>query len=45
VAKHATGPFLTGYIPELDVTPKLNDKDAMFYQLQISVLHWCIKLG
>jgi hypothetical protein len=39
------GPFPSGYIPELNVTPKLNDKDVMLYQLQISVLHWCVKLG
>jgi hypothetical protein len=25
--------------------PKLNDKDATFYQSQIGVLHWCIELG
>ena len=45
LAKHAMGPFPTGYIPELDLMPKLNNKDTTFYQLQISVLHGCIKLG
>jgi hypothetical protein len=45
LAKRAMGPFLTGYIQELDMTPELNNKDMMFYQSQISVLHWCIKLG
>jgi hypothetical protein len=30
LAKHALGPFPTGYIPELDTTPELNDKDATF---------------
>jgi hypothetical protein len=45
LAKRATGPFPTGYIPELDMMPKLNNKDAMFYQSQISVLCWCVKLG
>jgi hypothetical protein len=44
LAKWATGPFPTGYILELDTTPELNDKDAMFYQSQIGVLRWCIEL-
>jgi hypothetical protein len=43
--KHASGPFLSGYVPELDMSAKLNDKDASFYQSQISVLHWCVELG
>jgi hypothetical protein len=45
LAKCASGPFPTGYIPELDTTPELNDKDATFYQSQIGVLHWCVELG
>jgi hypothetical protein len=45
LAKRASGPFLTGYIPELDSTPELNDTDATFYQSQIGVLHWCVELG
>jgi hypothetical protein len=45
LAKRATGPFPTGYTPELDMTPKLNDKDATFYQSQIGVLHWRVELG
>jgi hypothetical protein len=45
LAKQPSGPFLTGYIPELDTMPKLNDKDTTFYQLQIGVLHWCMELG
>jgi hypothetical protein len=45
LAKHASGPFPTGYIPELDTTPKLNDKDATFYQSKTSVLCWCVELG
>jgi hypothetical protein len=36
LAKRAMGPFPTGYIPELYMMPKLNDKDVMFYQSQIS---------
>jgi hypothetical protein len=45
LAKRASGPYLTGYIPELDTTPELNDKDATFYQSQIGVLRWCVELG
>jgi hypothetical protein len=46
LAKCAMGPFPTGYIKEqVDTMPKLNDKDATFYQSQIGVLCWCVKLG
>jgi hypothetical protein len=45
LAKRALGPFPTGYIPELDTTPALNNKDATFYQSQIGVLRWCVQLG
>jgi hypothetical protein len=45
LAKHAMGPFPTGYIQELDTMPQLNDKDATFYQSQIRVLCWCVELG
>jgi hypothetical protein len=45
LAKQTTGPFPTGYTPELDMTPELNDKDATLYQSQIGVLCWCIKVG
>jgi hypothetical protein len=44
-AKRAAGLFPTGYIPEVITTPKLNNKDIMFYQLQISGLCWCVELG
>jgi hypothetical protein len=30
--KHASGPFPSGYVPELDTSAELNDKDASFYQ-------------
>ncbi len=45
LAKRASRPFPTGYIPELDMTPKLNNKVTTFYQLQIGVLCWCVELG
>jgi hypothetical protein len=35
LAKHATGPFPTGYIPELDMTPELH---------QIPIADQCIEL-
>jgi hypothetical protein len=37
LAKRAMGLFPTGYILELDIMPELNNKDAMFYQLQIFI--------
>ena len=43
--KHVTAPFLTGYVPELDMTPELNVDYASFYQSQIGVLCWCVELG
>jgi hypothetical protein len=42
VHKHALGPFPSGYVPKLDTSAELNNKDASFYQLQISILHWCV---
>ncbi len=43
--KRATAPFPSNYLPELDTTPELNDRDATFYQSQIGVLRWCVELG
>ena len=43
--KCVTTPFLTGYVPELYMTPKLVVEHASFYQSQIGVLHWCVELG
>jgi hypothetical protein len=41
----AQNPFLSGYKPELDVTPELNDKlGSRFLQL-IGILRWAIELG
>jgi hypothetical protein len=31
--EHASEPFLSRYVPELDMSAKLNDKDMLFYQL------------
>jgi Reverse transcriptase (RNA-dependent DNA polymerase) len=35
----------TGYIPELDSTPYLNDEDASYYHQQVGVLRWAVELG
>jgi hypothetical protein len=35
----------SGYAPELDATPYLNDEDANYYQQQIGVLRWAVELG
>jgi hypothetical protein len=35
----------SGYIPEMDSTPYLNDEDANYYQQQIGVLRWAVELG
>jgi hypothetical protein len=43
--KHASGPSPSGYIPKLDTSAELKDKDVSFYQSQISMLHWCVELG
>jgi hypothetical protein len=43
--KRASGPSRSGYVPQLDTSAKLNDKDTLFYQSQISILHWCVELG
>ena len=34
--------FPSGWKPELDVTPKLRDDDASYYQQQIGVLRWMV---
>jgi hypothetical protein len=38
-------PLFSGYHPEPDVSPLLNDEDANYYQQLIGVLHWMVKLG
>ena len=37
--------FPSGWKPELDVTPELNEGDANYYQQQIGVLRWLVELG
>jgi hypothetical protein len=38
-------PMETNYCPELDITPVLSPINANYYQSQIGVLRWCVKLG
>jgi hypothetical protein len=45
LATRATGPFPAGYVPELDTSPELNEKDASFFQSQIGVVGWIVELG
>ena len=40
----ATNPFPTDYDPDLDTTNKLDEDQATFYQSQIGILHWIVKL-
>jgi hypothetical protein len=42
--KKASGPFSGGYKPELDESPELDPTRATFYQSQIGILRWCVKL-
>jgi hypothetical protein len=37
--------FPSGWKPELDVTPELDEEDASFYHSQIGVLRWMVELG
>lgn len=38
-------PLSSGYRPELDVTPVLDDEKANYYQNLIGVLRWSVELG
>ncbi|MGH3056456.1 MAG: Ty1/Copia family ribonuclease HI, partial [Gaiellaceae bacterium] len=38
-------PMVSGYCPELDVSPLLDDDKANYYQNLIGVLRWAIELG
>ena len=41
----ARNPFPSGYKPELDITPELNDELAARYLQLIGILRWAIELG
>jgi len=38
-------PMHTDYVPELDVTPFLDNEETNFYQSQVSILQWMVELG
>lgn len=43
--RKASGPFIPGYTPELDLTPELDSTQAQYYQSLMGVLQWMIELG
>ena len=45
LAKRATAPWPLGYNAELDATPELSPDMALYYQLQVGILHWAMELG
>ena len=45
LAKGVTSPVSTGYRPELDISPVLDDEQANYYQNLIGVLRWSVELG
>ena len=45
LAKRASAPFPTGYIPELDQTRELNEKESSYYQSLIGILRWMVEIG
>ena len=43
--KNTRAPFATGYRPELDATPELNEKDCSYYSSQVGILRWMVEIG
>ena len=43
--RKANAPFITGYDPELDLSPELNSTKAQYYQALIGVLQWMVEIG
>jgi hypothetical protein len=41
----ALTPILSGYWPEIDISPELSKADVLFYQTLIGVLRWIVELG
>ena len=44
IPKTVLNPFLIGYEPTKDVTPKIDQDLASYYQLIIGILRWMVKL-
>jgi hypothetical protein len=45
LVKKATTPLRSGYRPELDATPELDDRRANYFQGLIGILRWMVELG
>lgn len=43
--KKVTSPMASGYRPELDASPELDERRASYYASLLGVLRWCIELG
>jgi hypothetical protein len=43
--KKVVSPLASGYRPELDSTPELDERRASYYASLMGVLRWCIELG
>ena len=43
--KRAATPLPQGYAPVLDTSPELSPEEANYYQSQIGILCWCVKIG
>ena len=44
ISKTVVNPFPIGYEPTKDVTPKIDQDLASYYQLIIGILRWMVKL-
>lgn len=40
-----SGPWPSGYVIEMDISPELDPDNANYYQSQVGVLHWMVELG
>ena len=45
LAAKAVTPRMSGYRPEIDITPELGSEDAAYYNSLIVVLRWIVELG
>jgi hypothetical protein len=43
--KGVNAPIVTGYQPEIDMTPKCDEYDDTLYMSLIGVLHWIVEMG
>ena len=45
LAKNINAPIITGYQPEIDMTPECDDVDAKLYMSLIGILRWIVEMG